>query len=78
MGVLNRIVHDVYRKLKGEVRCECNNQATLRVSQSAFNSGRPFFSCRNSGGCRFFQWADVGFTRKNEELQKNLKAYRRF
>ena len=78
MGVLKRKVHDVYRKLEGEVRCECNNQATLKVSKSAFNPGRPFFACRNNGGCRFFQWADVGFTKKNEQLQKNLKEYGRF
>ena len=78
MGVLNRKVHDIYRKLKGEVRCECNNQASLKVSKSAFKPGRPFFACRNNGGCRFFQWADVGFTVKNEQLQKNLKEHGRF
>lgn len=74
MGELNRKVHDVYRKLKGEVRCKCNNQATLKVSKSAFNPGRPFSACRNNGGCRFFQWADVGFTKKNEQLQKISKS----
>ena len=34
MGVLNRKVHETYRKLKGTVMCECNNQASLKVSQS--------------------------------------------
>lgn len=43
VGVLNRKVHNIYRKLKGEVRCECNNQASLKVSKSAFNPGRLFF-----------------------------------
>ena len=75
IGVLNRKFHNVHRKLKWEVRCECNNQTTLKVSKSAFNPGRPFFACR---GCRFFQWADAGFTKKNEQLQKNLKEYGRF
>ena len=61
-------------KLKREVRCECNNHATLKVSKSAFSPGRPFFACRNKGGCRFLQWADVAFTRKTEELQKISKS----
>lgn len=34
-----------------------------------------YLSCR---GCRFFQWADVGFTKKNEQLQKSLKEYGRY
>ena len=59
MGVLNRRVHDTYRKLNGTVMCECNCQASLKVSQSPLNPGRPFFTCRNKDGCRFFQWADV-------------------
>ena len=78
MGVLNRKVYDTYRKLKGTVMCECNNQASLKVSNSPQNPGRPFFACRNKGGCRFFQWADVGFTKKNEQLQKLFKEYGRF
>ena len=77
MGVLNRKVYDTYRKLKGTVMCECNNQASLKVSNSPQNPGRPLFACRNKGGCRFFQWADVGFTKKNE-LQKLFKEYGRF
>ena len=78
MGMLNRKVHNTYRNLKGTVMCECNNQASLRVSESSLNPGRPFFGCRNRGGCRFFQWADVGFTKKNEELQKLFKEYGKF
>ena len=78
MCVLNRKVHDTYRNLKGTVMCECNSHASLRVSESPSNPGRPFFGCRNRGGCRFFQWADVGFTKKNEELQKLFKEYGRF
>lgn len=78
MGVLNRKVHNTYRNLKGTVMCECNNQASLRVSESSLNPGRPFFGCRNRGGCRFFQWAGVGFTKKNEELQKLFKEYGKF
>lgn len=78
MGVLNRKVYDTYRKLKGTVMCECNNQASLKVSNSPQNPGRPLFACRNKGGCRFFQWADVGFTKKNEQLQKLFKEYGRF
>ena len=34
IGVLNRKVHETYRKLKGTVMCECNNQASLKVSNS--------------------------------------------
>ena len=78
MGVLNRRVHDTYRKLNGTVMCECNSQASLKVSQSRLNPGRPFFTCRNKDGCRFFQWADVRFTKRNEELQKLFKEYDRF
>ena len=78
MGVLNRKVHKTYRKLKGTVMCECNNQASLRVSRSAQNPGRPFFACRSKDGCRFFQWADVGFIKKNEQLQQQFKEYGRF
>lgn len=78
MSVLNRKVCDEYRKLKGLVMCECNKQASLKVSKSASNEGRPFFACRNNGGCQFFQWADVRFTKKNEQLQKSLKEYGRF
>ena len=78
MSVLNRKVHDTYRNLKGNVMCECNQQAFLRVNESGLNPGRPFFVCRNRGGCRFFQWADVGYTKKNEELQKLFKEYSRF
>ena len=78
MGVLNRKVHDTYRKLNGTVMCECNNQASLKVSNSPQNPGRPFFACRNKGGCRFFQWADVGFNKKNEQLQKLFKEYGKF
>lgn len=77
IGVLNRKVHDIYRKLEGGVMCECNNQSTLKVSKTASNLGRPFFTCRDNNGCRFFQWADVGFTKKNEQLQKSLKEYGR-
>ena len=50
----------------------------VKVSQSGLNLGRPFFACRNKDGCRFFQWADVGFTKKNEGLQKLFKEYGRF
>ena len=78
MGVLNRKVHKTYRKLKGTVMCECNNQASLKVSRSAQNPGRPFFACRSKDGCRFFQWADVGFIKKNEQLQQQFKEYGRF
>lgn len=78
MGVLNRKVCDEYRKLKGLVMCECNKQASLKVSKSASNQGKPFFACRNNGGCRFFQWADVRFMKKNEQLQKSLREYGRF
>ena len=42
MGVLNRKVCDEYRKLKELVMCECKNQASLKVSKSASNPGRPF------------------------------------
>ena len=55
MGVLNRKVHDTYRKLNGTIMCECNFQASLKVNQSPLNPGRPFFACRNKDGCRFFQ-----------------------
>ena len=78
MGVLNRKVHNTYRKLSGTIMCECNCQASLKVSQSPLNPGRPFFACRNKDGCRFFQWADVGFTKKNEQLQKLFKEYGKF
>ena len=78
MSVLNRRVHDTYRKLDGTVMCECNCQASLKVSQSPLNPGRPFFTCRNKDGCRFFQWADVRFTKRNEELQKLFKEYGKF
>ena len=43
MGVLNRRVHDTYRKLNGTVMCECNCQASLKVSETGLNPGRPFF-----------------------------------
>lgn len=43
MGVLNRKVHNTYRKLSGTIMCECNCQASLKVSQSPLNPGRPFF-----------------------------------
>ena len=78
MAVLNRKVHETYRNLNGTVMCEYSIQASLRVSESGLNPGRPFFACRNKDGCRFFQWADVGFTKKNEELQKLFKEYGRF
>ena len=42
MGVLNRKVHDTYRKLNGTIMFECNCQASLKVSQSPLNPGRPF------------------------------------
>ena len=51
MGALNRKVHDTYRKLKGTVMCECNTQASLNVSNSPSNPGRPFFVCCNKDGC---------------------------
>ena len=78
MSVLNRRVHDTYRKLDRTVMCECNCQASLKVSESGLNPGRPFFACRNRGGCRFFQWADVRFTKRNKELQKLFKEYGKF
>ena len=78
MSVLNRRVHDTYRKMNGTVMCECNCQASLKVSESGLNPGRPFFACRNKDGCRFFQWADVRFTKRNEELQKLFKEYGKF
>ena len=53
--------------------CECNNRASLKVSESPQNPGRPFFACRNQGGCRFFQWADVGFTKKKPTTTKNVQ-----
>ena len=52
MGVLNRRVHDTYRKLNGTVMCECNCQASLKVNQSPLNPRRRFFTCRNNDGCR--------------------------
>ena len=64
---------DTYRKVKGTVMCECNNRASLKVSESPQNPGRPFFACRNQGGCRFFQWADVGFTKKIPTTTKNVQ-----
>ena len=73
MGVLNSKVHETYRKLKGTVMCECNNQASLKGSQSPQNPGIPFFACRNQGGCLFFQWADVGFTKKKRTTTKNVQ-----
>ena len=57
MSVLNRRVHDTYRKLDGTVMCECNCQASLKVSQSPLNPGRPFFTCRilSMGRCKIHQ-----------------------
>ena len=69
MNVIHSKVHEVYRRIKGEVKCECNSQASLKVSRSKTNFERPFFTCRDNRGCRFFQWADVPFTIKNQELQ---------
>ena len=73
MSVLNRRVHDTYRKLDGTVMCECNCQASLKVSQSPLNPGRPFFTCRNKDGCRFFQWADVKFKRRTAKTVQRIR-----
>ena len=74
-------VHDIYRRLNGTFICECNNQASLKVSNSPQNPGRPFFVWRNKGGCRFFQWADVGFTKKTNNYKncsKNMAGFKTF
>lgn len=64
----------IYITLKGNVKCQCNTQASLRVSQSQQNFNRPFYSCRDTKGCRFFQWADVPMTRRSEELQTRFQT----
>lgn len=69
MNVIHSKVHEIYKKMQGAVKCECNSQASLKVSRSQKNPERPFFTCRENGGCRFFQWADVPFKFKNQELQ---------
>ena len=61
-----------YYTMQGNIKCECNNQASLKVSRSEANFNRPYYACRNRKGCRFFQWADVPLTIGNEELQKRL------
>ena len=72
MGNIYKKLHKIYRKKSGVVKCQCNNQATLRISKSENNPGRPYYACRDGGGCRFFQWGDVPFTKKNEELQNKF------
>ena len=69
MTTIYNKVNGVYYTMQGNIKCECNNQASLKVSRSTANFNRPYYACRNRRGCRFFQWADVGLTRGNEELQ---------
>ena len=72
MNIIHTKIHAVYKKLQGAIKCECNNQASLRVSKSASNFERPYFACRDNDGCRFFQWADVPFTIRTQRLQEKF------
>ena len=78
MAVLNKKVHQCYQQDFGQVKCQCNKQTALRISHSQLNPLRPFFTCRNKGGCPFFQWAGVEFTDKNAKLQQLLKDSGKF
>lgn len=78
MAVLNKKVHQCYQQDFGQVKCQCNKQTALRMSHSQLNPLRPFFTCRNKGGCPFFQWAGVEFTDKNAKLQQLLKDSGKF
>ena len=79
IGTLHKKLHRLYREdLLGKVKCQCNNQASLKISESPINPLRPFFTCRTRGGCPFFQWADVEFTYKNAQLQELLKDCGKF
>lgn len=77
--MLYKKLHRVYREeLLGKVKCHCNKQAGLKISQSQINPLRPFYTCRNRGGCPFFQWVDVELTDKNAKLQQLLKQTGKF
>ena len=70
MKTINQTVHKSYVSSGCNLKCDCKEPVTLRVSRSEKNPGRPYFGCKDSKGCRFFQWADIQLSIKNEEKQK--------
>ena len=74
MCVLNRKVHDTYRNLKGTVMCECNSQASLRVTESPSNPGRPFFWLPKQ---RWMSILSVGRCRVHQEKRRTTKTLQR-
>ena len=70
MKTINQTVHKSYVNSGCNLKCDCKGPVTVRVSRSEKNPVRPYFGCKDSKGCRFFQWADIQLSLKNEEKQK--------
>ncbi|KAJ7385221.1 hypothetical protein OS493_017602 [Desmophyllum pertusum] len=71
MKTIHQKVHESYVTSGCNLKCDCKEPVTLRVSRSEKNPGRPYFGCQDTTGCRFFQWGDIPLSRKNEAKQKN-------
>jgi len=52
---------------KAPPMCDDGLTATLAVSQSAANPGRPYFRCGQRQKCGFFEWGDREISRKVEK-----------
>ncbi|KAJ7365149.1 hypothetical protein OS493_007798 [Desmophyllum pertusum] len=70
MKTLNQTVHKSYINSGCNLKCDCKEPVTLRVSRSEKKPGRPYFGCQESNGCRFFQWADIQLSIKNKKKQE--------
>ena len=68
---INQKVDESYINSGCNLKCDCKEPVTLRVSHSEKNPGRPYFGCKDRKGCRFFQWGDIPLSLKNGEKQTN-------
>ena len=55
--------------------CECNKQASLKVSKSASNQGKPFFACRNNGEVYEEKRATTKISQRIWEVLKKKQSF---
>ena len=57
--------------------CDCDQVASLWVSGSTSNPGRPYFRCQDTSveyKCEFFRWADNTRKRKKRNANKDISS----
>lgn len=53
--------------------CQCGRPSALQMSTSERNPRRPYFSCKSSKRCNFFQWGDAALSDQNFEVEEKRR-----